>query len=159
MKRSLLKKKLSVIPCWLHCTKRPFTWSARMVSKLSFLVRPENKVQVTALGSRCRQNRRFKAFGVVVWQIPSSQNMLQLNECCRLNVQHDYFTSFNQSYHWSVALSLPLQLLFLFLPILWCTTVAAGGEAATGNPYWPKHGGNIPSATQAKWRANWCSVQ
>ena len=69
--------------------------------------------QITATTSRPRQNLKFEmptsSFGTLSQKIaPKSVP----------HVQHDFFHSFNQSYQWCVALSLPLPSSFRWLPIL-----------------------------------------
>ena len=69
------------------------------------------KERFTAASSRCRQNLKYENF-------PSSFGRLRQNIAPKsvLHVQHNYFSSFNQSNHWFVALSLTLQSSDLKLP-------------------------------------------
>ena len=74
-----------------------FRWRSRFRRRrrrvcLSFLF--------TAPSSRCRQNLKYENF-------TSSFGRLRQNVAPK-SVPHDYFSSFNQSNHWLVALSLPL---------------------------------------------------
>ena len=64
----------------------------------------------TAAGSRCRQNVKYENF-------TSSFGRLRQNIAPKSvpHVQHDYFSSFNQSNHSFVALSLPVLSSFLKL--------------------------------------------
>ena len=68
----------------------------------------------TAVSSCCRQNLKYENF-------TSSFGRLRQNVAPKsvLHVQHDYFSSFNQSNHWFVALSLTLPSSDLKLPIMW----------------------------------------
>ena len=52
-------------------------------------------IGTTAAGSRCLQNV-IRKFHLRVWQT-TSKNCTKK----RAHLQHDYFSSFNQSYHWS----------------------------------------------------------
>ena len=66
----------------------------------------------TAASSRCRQNLKYENF-------TSSFGRLRQNIAPKSvpHVQHDYFSSLNQSNHWFVALSLTLPSSKLKLPI------------------------------------------
>ena len=70
------------------------------------------KERFTAACSRCRQNLKYANF-------TSSFGRLRQNIAPKsvLHVQHDYFSSFNQSNHWFVALALTLPSSDLKLPI------------------------------------------
>ena len=63
------------------------------------------KERFTAASSRCRQNFKYENF-------PSLLGKLRQNTAPKSvpHGQHDYFSSFNQSNHWFVALSLTLPL-------------------------------------------------
>ena len=73
------------------------------------------KERFTASSSRCRQNLKYENF-------TSSFVRLRQNIAPKSvpHVQHDYFSSFNQSNHWLVALSLTLPSSNLKLPIPQC---------------------------------------
>ena len=74
----------------------------RLLATNGFRVKAQ-KERFTAASSRCRQNLKYENF-------PSSFGRLRQNIAPKsvLHVQHDYFSSFNQSNHWFVALSLTL---------------------------------------------------
>jgi len=72
-------------------------------------------IGTTAAGSRCLQNVIRKVH-VSVWQT-TSKNCTKR----RAHLQHDYFSSFNQSYHWFVAFPLPSSFLKLCIPNLECS--------------------------------------
>ena len=85
----------------------------RLLGTNGFRVKAKKK-RVTAASSRCRQNLKYENF-------PSSFGRLRQNIAPKSvpHVQHDYFSSFNQSNHWFVALSLTLPSSDLKLPIKW----------------------------------------
>ena len=66
-----------------------------------FHVKAENE-RLTAAGSRCRQNLKPELF-----------TFRKIALKCVPHVQHDYFSSFTQSYHWFEALLLMLPSSFL----------------------------------------------
>ena len=74
----------------------------RLLATNGFRVKAKNE-RFTAASSRCRQNLKYENF-------PSSFGRLRQNIARKSvpHVQHDYFSSFNQSNHWFVALSLTL---------------------------------------------------
>ena len=74
----------------------------RLLGTNGFRVKAK-KERFTAASSRCRQNLKYE-------NLPSSFGRLRQNIAPKsvLHVQHDYFSSFNQSNHRFVALSLPL---------------------------------------------------
>ena len=78
------------------------------------------KERFTASSSRCRQNLKYENF-------PSSFVRLRQNIAPKSvpHVQHDYFSSFNQSNHWLVALALTLPSSDLKLPFEVLTTTEA----------------------------------
>ena len=82
----------------------------RLLATNGFRVKAK-KERFTAASSRCRQNLKYENF-------PSSSGRLRQNIAPKsvLHVQHDYFSSFNQSNHWFVALSLTLPSSDLKLP-------------------------------------------
>ena len=84
----------------------------RLLATNGFRVKAK-KERFTAASSRCRQNLKYENF-------PSSLGRLRQNIAPKsvLHVQHDYFSSFNQSNHWFVALSLTLPSSDLKLPII-----------------------------------------
>ena len=65
----------------------------RLVDTNGFLVKAKNQ-GLTATGSRCRQNLKYENY-------TSSFSRLRQNIVAKrvLHVQHDYFSSFNQSNH------------------------------------------------------------
>ena len=96
----------------------------RLLATNGFRVKAK-KERFTAASSRCRQNLKFENF-------PSSFGRLRQNIAPKnvLHVQHDYFSSFNQSNHWFVALSLKLSSSDLKLPN---ETFTAAGSRYRGN--------------------------
>ena len=82
----------------------------RLLGTNGFRVKAK-KERFTAASSRCRQNLKYENF-------PSSFGRLRQNIAPKSvpHVQHDYFSSFNQSNHWFVALSLTLPSSDLKLP-------------------------------------------
>ena len=72
-----------------------------LISANVFHVKAENE-RLTAAGSRCRQNLKLELF-----------TFRKIALKCVPHVQHDYFSSFTQSYHWFVALLLMLPSSFL----------------------------------------------
>ena len=84
----------------------------RLLGRNGFQVKAENERFVAAV-LRCRQNLKYEnftsSFGRLRQKIAPKGVPL---------VQHDYFSSFNQSNHWFVVLTLPLQSSFLKLPII-----------------------------------------
>ena len=82
----------------------------RLLATNGFRVKAK-KERFTAASSRCRQNLKYENF-------PSSFGRLRQNIAPKrvLHVQHDYFSPFNQSNHWFVALSLTLPSSDLKLP-------------------------------------------
>ena len=84
----------------------------RLLATNGFRVKVK-KERFTAASSRCRQNLKYENF-------PSSFGRLRQNTAPKsvLHVQHDYFSSFNQSNHWFGALSLTLPSSDLKLPNL-----------------------------------------
>ena len=82
----------------------------RLLGTSVFHVKLKNE-RFTAASSRCRQNLKYENF-------PSSFGRLRQNIAPKsvLHVQHDYFSSFNQSNYWFVALSLTLPSSHLKLP-------------------------------------------
>ena len=84
----------------------------RLLATNGFRVKTK-KERFTAARSRCRQNLKYENF-------PSSFGRLRQNTAPKseLHVQHDYFSSFNQSNHWFVALSLTLPSSDLKLPVV-----------------------------------------
>ena len=102
IKIELCVKSLAIIPClsrcakWAECT---FGCLARMVS---VQVKAKSE-RFTAASSRCRQNLKYENF-------TSSFGRLRQNIAPKSvpHVQHAYFSSFIQSNHWFVALSLTL---------------------------------------------------
>ena len=81
-----------------------------LVGTNGFQGNTENE-KFTAAGLRCSRKLKFECFTSSFYSLRHT-NVLK----CVLHVQHDYFSSFNQSYHRSV--SLPLQSWFLKLPSL-----------------------------------------
>ena len=69
-----------------------------------FLRRGEKKERYSACGSRCCQNFKYEIFTSSFGRLRQ-----QIAPKSVPHVQHDYFSSFNQSNHWFVALSLTLQ--------------------------------------------------
>ena len=88
----------------------------RLLATNGFRVKAK-KERFTAASSRCRQNLKYENF-------PSSFGRLPQNIAPKsvLHVHHDYFSSFNQSNHWFVALSLTLPSSDLKLPNLTTAT-------------------------------------
>ena len=84
----------------------------RLLGPNSFHVKAKNE-RFTASSSRCRQNLKYENF-------MSSFGRLRQNIAAKSvpHVQHDCFSSFNQSNHWFVALSLTLPSSNLKLPII-----------------------------------------
>jgi len=82
-----------------------------------FHVKAKNE-RFTAASSRCRQNLKYENF-------TSSFGRLRQNIAPNIvpHVQHDYFSSFNQSNHWFVAVLLTLPSSNLKLPIVKYVTV------------------------------------
>ena len=80
----------------------------------------------SATSSRCRQNLKYENF-------TSSFGRLRQNIAPESvpHVQHDCFSSFNQSNHWFVALSLTLPSSNLKLPIIILKEAKAGGSKLT----------------------------
>ena len=80
----------------------------------------------TPAGSCCRQNLKYENF-------TSSFGRLRQNIAPNSvpHVQHDCFSSFNQSNHWFVALSLTLPSSNLKLPIIILKEAKAGGSKLT----------------------------
>ena len=70
-----------------------------------FHIKAKNET-FTAAGSLCRQNLNYEKLS------PKCQKIAPK---CVPHGQHDYFSSFNQSNHWFVALPLPLPLPSWFL--------------------------------------------
>ena len=83
----------------------------RLLATNGFRVKAK-KERITAASSQCRQNLKYEKF-------PSSFGRLRQNIAPKsvLHMQHDYFSSFNQSNHWFVVLSLMLPSSDLKLPI------------------------------------------
>ena len=97
----------------------------RLFGTNDFHAKAKNE-RFTAAGSRCRLNLKnenfVSSFGRLRQKIvPKSVR----------HVQHDYFSSFNQSNHWYVALSLLSS--FLKLAIL---DYLAGTQPSCSNPEW-----------------------
>ena len=63
-----------------------------------------------AAGSRCRQNLKYENFTPLFGRLRQKIPLKSVP-----HVQHDYFSSFNQSYHRFVALSFPFLSSFLKL--------------------------------------------
>ena len=82
----------------------------RLLGTNGFHVKAKNE-RFTAASSRCRQNLKYENF-------TSSFGRLRQNIAPESvpHVQHDYFSSFNQSNHWFVALSLMMPSSILKLP-------------------------------------------
>ena len=82
----------------------------RLLATNGFRVKAK-KERFTAASSRCGQNLKYENF-------PSSFGRLRQNIAAEsvVHVQHDYFSSFNQSNHWFVTLSLTLPSSDLKLP-------------------------------------------
>ena len=82
----------------------------RLLGTNGFHVKAKNE-RFTAAGLRCRQNLKYENF-------TSSFGTLRQNIASKSvpHVQHDYFSSFNQSNHWFVAFVLTSPLLNLKLP-------------------------------------------
>ena len=72
----------------------------RVLGTNGFHVKAKNE-RFTATSSRCRQNLKYENFTL-------SFGRLRQNSAPKSvpHVQHDYFSSFNQSNHWFVALLL-----------------------------------------------------
>ena len=70
----------------------------------------------TAASSRCRQNLKYENFTLSFGRLRQSIVAKSVP-----HVQHDYFSSFNQSNHWFVAFSLTLPSLNLKLPTAGCS--------------------------------------
>ena len=83
----------------------------RFLGTIGFHVKAKNE-RFTAAGLRCRQDIKNENF--------TSFDKLRRKSALKsvLHAQHDYFSSFNQSHHWFVALSLPLLSWFLKLSII-----------------------------------------
>ena len=79
----------------------------RLPDANSYHVKTKNE-EFTAVRSHCRQKVKCENF-------TSSFGRLRQNIASKSvpHVQHDYFSSFNQSNHWFVALTLPLVSSFL----------------------------------------------
>ena len=90
----------------------------RLLATNGFRVKAK-KERFTAASSRCRQNLKYENF-------PASFGRLRQNIAPKsvLHVQHDCFSSFNQSNHWFVALSLTLPSSDLKLPTWWVQTIS-----------------------------------
>ena len=91
------------------------------------------------------------------WKTITSRLRLRLRQKIALksvpHAQHDYFSSFNQSYHWFVALSLPLLSSFLKLPCVrgrHHNRLLSRCSLYRLERNWPKHG-----KACNKWRRNW----
>ena len=82
----------------------------RLLGTNGFHVKAKTE-RFTAASSRCRQNLKYENF-------TSSLGRLRQNNATKSvpHVQHDYFSSLNQSNHWFVALSFTLQSSNLKLP-------------------------------------------
>ena len=77
-------------------------WRALPLGTNGFHVKAKNE-KFTAASSRCRQNLKYENF--TSWFGRLRQNIAPRSVP---HVQHDYFSSFNQSIHWFVVLSLTL---------------------------------------------------
>ena len=84
----------------------------RLLGTICFYIKAKND-RFTAASSRCRKNLKYENF-------TSSFGRLRQNIAPNSvpHVPHDYFSSFNQSNHWFVALSLTLPSSNLKLPIV-----------------------------------------
>ena len=87
----------------------------RLLGPSSFHVKANNE-RFTAAGLRFRQNLKNENF-------TSSISRLRQNSVP--HVQHDYFSSFNQSNHRLVTVSLPMPSSFLKLPYMICDVTLA----------------------------------
>ena len=73
----------------------------RLLGTNGFLVKAKNK-RFTAASSRCRRNLKYENF---TWSFGRLRQNIAPKSM--LHVQHDYFSSFNQSNHWLFSLTLP----------------------------------------------------
>ena len=102
-------------------------WSALSLAWYEWLRHVKAKGErFTPVGSRCRQNLKYENF-------TSSFGRLRQNIATKSvpHVQHDCFSSFNQSNHWFVVLSLTLPSSNLKLPIIILKEAKAGGSKLT----------------------------
>ena len=81
----------------------------------------------TPASSRCRQNLKYETFTSLFGRLRQKIAAKSV-----LHVQHDYFSSFNQSNHWFVALSLTLPSSDLKLPF-YCCELALSSEPQIWN--------------------------
>ena len=97
----------SIVPCGSRCTKQVNCIFACLARKVSIIIKA-NDAGFTAAGWLCRHNLRYENF------TSSFGRLRQKIASKRLpHVQHDHISSFNQSNHQFVALSLPLTSSFL----------------------------------------------
>ena len=96
----------------------------RLLGTNGFHVKAKSE-RSTAASFRCRQNLKYENF-------TSSFSRLRQNIATKSvpHVQHDYFSSFNQSNHWFVALSLTLPSSNLKLP----TGIVVTAYSPLGSP-------------------------
>ena len=102
----------------------------RLLVTNGFHVKAKREIS-TAASLRCRQNLKYENF-------TSSFGRLRQNIATKSvpHGQHDYFSSFNQSNHWFVALSLTLPSSNLKLPI---TIISVDLAKHRGSTIWGDH--------------------
>ena len=102
-----------IIPCWSRSRTEVGEVHFRFLGTNGYHVKAKND-RFNATSSRCRQNLKYENFIMTSFgrlrQIITAKSVLHM--------QPDYLSSFNQSNHWFVALSLPLLSSFLKLPFV-----------------------------------------
>ena len=121
----------------------------RLLATNGFHVNAKNE-RFTVASLRCRQNLKYENF-------TSSFGRLRQNIASKSvpHVQHDYFSSFNQSNHWFVALSLTLSSSNVKLPFVW-TTWAYDNKCPILSSFVPSAGSNlIPGQLEHIFQPQW----